>query len=294
MREEAIALAVRQAQAMVERDPEILVHLPAGRTLPRGRWQGEWQYTFLRSHRFDRVFNEPQMVIGSRSNRRKTHLVAWRAKYGLTDRLQPEAEVVYAAYRQHTHGDGDRHDRNDDGDVDRLFAGLSYQAVQESESLPAVRVRSGILLPHRAETEGIGQELGFETLTAASKSFGAWRLVGTAGFAMTFDNYDHPADAVFTNTPISKGHDLRTFTYGVGLLRPFGSRWQANLELAGRLYDIIELNERRHRSELAVTPGFACHLIDKSWDVWLAFSIPVGLTHDTPYLGIALRTITRF
>jgi hypothetical protein len=271
----------------------VLFNLPEAETLPRGLTRLEWNYSFLRGNRDDRVFNAGQTTIGTRSNHRKTHLVTWRAAYGLTDRLQPEAELVYKAYRQHTHSDGDEHDRNDDGDFERIFTGLSYQAIQESVARPSVRLRGGALLPRRAETEGIGQEIGVDLLAVAGKQLGATRLTASTGFAITFANHDHPADPVFA-TPISKGHDLRTLTYGIGLARSLGNGWQARLELDGRAFDTIRLNRRRHESELTLTPGLLRVSEHGQWDSWIGFGVPIGLTNDTDHVGIAIRTGVSF
>ncbi len=259
----------------------------------RGQTRAEWNYTFLRDNREDRVFNASQ-AIGTRSNHRKTHLVTWRIKHGLSDRLQPETEIVYKAFRQHTHGDGDTHDRNDDGDFERLFGGLSFQALRESDDLPDLRLRAGALIPRRAETEGIGEEAGFDLLAVLGKQVEATHMVAAVGFAMTFDNHDHPADPDFNQTPISKGHDLRTLVYGVGLTRALADRWQVNLELDGRAFDTIQLNRRIHESELTVTPGVVYSTTRGRWDGWVGVGLPIGLSDDTDHIGVAIRTGARF
>lgn len=268
-------------------------NLPEAENQQKGRTRVEWNYTFLRDNRNDQVFNTSQ-AIGTRSNHRKTHLVTWRIKHGLAERWQPEMEIVYKAYRQHTHSDGDEHDRNDDGDFERLYAGLSYQLLQESERMPALRLRVGGLWPNRAETEGIGQEGGFDILAAASKQVGPLRVSGMMGAAMTFDNHDHPADPIFNDTPISKGHDFRTVSYGVGLSRPLNPHWQANLELDGKAFDAIQLNRRVDESELTLTPGVFHTTFHEDWEAWLGLGLPIGLTHDTDHVGVSWRMGARF
>lgn len=287
----ALAAAIETAPAA-----QVLFSVPEADTLEPGLIRAEWNYTFLRGNHHDRVFNTDQ-TIGTRTNHRKTHLVAWRLRYGLTDRLQPEAEVVYKAYRQHAHGDGDTHDRFDDGDFERLFAGLSVQALRESAHLPALRLRGGVLAPRRAETENIGQETGFDLLASSSKAFGGVRLFSSAGFAMTVGNRDHPADSVFNDTLISKGHGLRTLTYGVGAAAPLSDRWQANLELDGRVFDAIQLNRRIHKSQLTLTPGLVYRKAFPRRETWCGLGFPIGiirahesLIHDTDYFGVSIRT----
>ena len=289
-----LAHPVEAAEANIQPSPQILFTLPEATTQPKGMTRAEWNYSFLRGNHTMFVFNEPQTVTGIRSNHRKTHVVTWRLEHGLTDRLQPEVEIVYRAQRQHTHSDGDEHDRNDDGQLDRLFTGLSYQALQEADAVPALRIRSGLLWPSRQETEGIGQETGVDLLGALSKQLGTTRVFAMTGFAMTFDNRDHPADPIFT-TPISKAHDLRTLSYGLGLTHPLTERWQANLELNGQAFDTIERNRRVHESELTLTPGVVYTSAHEGrWDSWIGFGLHIGLTEDTDRLGVAIRTGARF
>ena len=102
----------------------------------------------------------------------------------MTDRIQPELDIVYQAYRQHTHTDGDEHDRNDDGNFERIMPALSYQLLEPTSQWPGVRVRAGFLVPTRGETEGIGQETGFDLLAAATQPFGDTRLHAALGFAV--------------------------------------------------------------------------------------------------------------
>lgn len=273
----------------------ILFNLQEGDTQEQGLTRAEWNYTFLRGNHARRIFNAAQTRIGTRSNHRKTHLVTWRLKYGLTESLQPEAEIVYKAFRQHTHADADEHDRNDDGDFERLLLGLSYQAGRESERLPAVRLRGGILLPRRAETEGIGEETGVDLLVSSSKQVGAARLTASMGFAMTFGNHDHPADPIFEDrTPISKGFGLRALTYGLGLTHPLSEHWQANLELDGKAFDTIELSKRVHENELTITPGLVYTTSRGRWETWLGLGFPIGITSDTDHLGVSVRTGAHF
>jgi hypothetical protein len=268
--------------------------LPESQVLAPARTRLTWNYTFLRGNRDDQVFNADQTLIGTRRNRRKTHLIEWRLHRGLTERLQAEAEIVYQAYRQHTHSDGDAHDRNDDGDFERYAAGLSYQALRESARQPAVRLRGGMRFPNRAENEGIGQELGFELLAASGKRIGAARVTAMAGGSITFDNHDQPADPIFTGTPYSKGHDLRTLVYGVGVAHPLHGRWRVHLELDGRVVETIRLNRRVHQSRLTATPGLIWTAKPGTWDAWVGFGVPIGLTDETDHVGIAIRTGVRF
>ncbi len=255
----------------------------------------EWDSTCLRDNLEQRVFNADQSRTGTRSQHRKTHLVTWRVKHGVSKRNQVEFEAVYKAFRQHTHRDGDTHDRNDDGDFERRLLGWSHQLLLESEHSPAARLRGGVLLPRRAETEGIGQEAGFDLLVASGKQLGNVRLSGMLGFAMTFDNHEHPADPDFGNMPISKGHVLRALRYGIGLSHPLDERWQANVELAGRVFDPIELNQRVHESELTLTPGvISTSAHEGRWDSWIGFGLHIGLTEETDHIGVAIRTGARF
>jgi len=294
-RQQAMEEAVRHLQQLAAQQPEVLLTLPAGRHLTTAvRTQVDVDYLFLRENFTTRVFNAAQTQQGLRSQHRKTHLVTWRVQHALTERLQPEAEVVYQAFRQHTYSDGDLKDRNDDGDFERLLLGISYQVVRESPRLPAVRWRSGVLIPSRADSEGIGQETGLDVLLASSKSLGAYRVVGALGFAMTFDNHAQPSDSIFNETATSKGHDLRTLTYGVGVVRPLGRRLQANVELSAKHFDTVELNRRRSDSAFFLTPGLVYRVADARWDSWIGLGIPCGLTSDSPHLGIAIRTGARF
>ena len=254
-----------------------------------GRMRLDWNYTFLRGNRYDQVFNADQSLIGTRRHHRKTHLAEWRLRYGLRERLEADAEIMYQAYRQHTHSDGDEHDRNDDGDFERYFAGLSYQALRESATRPAVRLRGGMRFPNRAENEGIGQELGLEALAALGKRLGEVRVGAMAGFSVTCDNHDQPADPIFSATPYSKGHDLRTLAYGIGMAYPASARWQVNLELAGRIADTIRLNRRIHQSQLTATPGVIWAADPGRRDVWVGLGLPVGLTNETDHIGVTVR-----
>jgi len=272
----------------------LLLQLPEAEQQAVGTTRAEWNYTFLRGNVQRPVFNADQSRIGTRSQHRKTHLVSWRVKRGLSARDQLELEPVYKAFRQHTHGDGDTHDRNDDGDFERILVAWSRQLLVESWRWPALRVRAGLLLPRRAETEGIGQETGFDLLAASSRRVGDLRVHGAMGFAMSFENRDHPADATFTETPISKGHDLRSLSYGIGATHPLGGRWQAALEVSGRVFDAIELNRRIHESELSVTPGVFLTSAPEAWSWWVGVGVPIGLTSDTDHLGVAIRTGARF
>ena len=111
---------------------------------------------------------------------------------------------------------------------------------------------------------------------------------------MTFDNHDHPADPLFNETPISKGHDLRTLTYGIGVAHPIGERWQANLEVSGRAFDAIELNTRVHESELTLTPGVLYTNRSGRWEYWIGIGMPIGLTDDADHLGVIVRTGASF
>lgn len=290
----ALAMAEAGEPGAARGRASVLLALPEARIQEPGLTRVEWNYTFLRDNRLDHVYNTDQTLTGTRSNHRKTHLVTWRFQHGLTERIQPEAEIVYRAYRQHTHSDGDEHDRNDDGDFERLFAGASYQALQESGHAPALRLRGGLLIPRRAETEGIGQETGFDLMASSSKRVGDCELSGAAGYGLTFDNRDHPADPVFTGTPISKGHDLRTFSYGLGLIRRLDTRWRANLELAGKAFDEIVLNRRAHKSAVSLVPGLVYTSSGSRQDVWLGFGVPIGLSRDADHFGVAIRTGARF
>jgi len=275
---------------------ELLFGIPGTQTQPRGATRGEWNYTFLRRNFTQRIFDTGQHEA-VRSQHRKTHVVTWRAEHGLTERVQADAEVVYHAYRQHTHSPGDEHDRNDDGDFERLYAGFSYQVLEESDAQPALRMGGGVLLPSRAETEGIGQEAGLDVMAASGKDIGHWRVGGALGFSMTFGNRAHPADPVLSNlalVPISKPHDLKTLRYGVAMTRAINDRWQGNLELIGETYEYIELNQRRHASTLSLTPGLFVSLPSDRFDGWVGFGVPIGLTEQTSHLGVAIRTGARF
>ncbi len=289
----ASQLACAAETAPAAQGTAVLFELPEAENQAVGRTRVEWNYTFLRDNFLTHVFNETQSQTGTRSQHRKTHLVTWRLKRGLTKRNQAEVELVYKAYRQHTHGDGDTHDRNDDGDFERLLLGWSHQLWVESARTPAVRLRAGVLVPRRAETEGIGQETGVDLFAASSKQVGGVRVHGTVGFSMTFENHDHPADPIF-NTQISKGHDLRAFSYGIGLTHPLRGAWQANLELDGRAFDAIELNKRVHESELTAIPGVIYAAQREAWDWWMGIGLPIGLTSDTDHLGVSIRTGARF
>jgi hypothetical protein len=272
----------------------LLLELPEAAHQAVGATRVEWNYTFLRDNFLTHIFNADQSQTGTRSQHRKTHLVTWRVKHGVAKRHQAEMEIVYKAFRQHTHADGDAHDRNDDGDFERLLLAWSAQLLSESQTLPALRLRGGALLPRRAETEGIGQETGFDLLAASSKRVGGSTLHGMIGLAMTFDNRDHLADPIFDETPISKAHDLRTLVYGIGLTHPLGGRWQANVELSGRAFDAIELNRRVHESELTATPGLFYTRAHGTWEWWMGAGLPIGLTSDTDHLGVSIRTGARF
>jgi len=274
--------------------PELWVTLPESSTQAAGAFRLDWGYDFQRGNRADRVFNADQTQTGTRRNRRKTHLVDWQVKYGLTDRLQLETDLLYQAYRQHTHSDGDEHDRNDDGDFDQIFTGMSWKLLRESASRPALRVRGGLRWPNRAENEGIGQEFGVDWLAVAGKQFGAIRVTGSVGVTVTFDNHDQPADPIFQTTPFSKGHDLRTLAYGLGLSRALDERWQLSLELAGRTFDTIELNRRMQESALALTPGLFYRGRLRHADIWVGIGVPIGLTHDTDHIGVSIQTGLRF
>jgi hypothetical protein len=283
------APGLASAKDAVGPPPQAFFTLPEPHTQEAHRLETEWNYTFLRSHHMERVLNETQTAIGTRRQRRKSHVITWRAEHGLTDRLQAEAELTYLAYRQHTHSDGDEHDRNDDGDFDRALLGVSYQALQERDRVPDLRVRAGALLPNRAERESIGQEAGFDLEATAGRHLGPSYLAGSLGFSMTFDNHDHPADPIFADTPISKGHDLRALRYGLGVVRPMAAHWQANLELDGSVGDRISLNQRMSESRLSLTPGVVYTAETGRSRYWIGVGAPLGLTHDTDHLGVAIR-----
>jgi hypothetical protein len=288
------AMAQDMDVARVLAHPELVFELPQTETVAHGHWQLQTGYTFSRGNFLSRIYDNNQR-LGHRSQHRKTHLSFWKLKYGLTDRWQPEVEALYKAYRQHTHSDGDEHDRNDDGGFERLFVGMSYQAIEESAVAPALRLRGGWLAPTRGDTEGIGQETGFEVLAAMGKQLGNMRLLASAGFAMTFDNVSQLADPDFDTTQRSKGHDLRTLSYGLGMIQPLTDRLQMNFEVAATTFDHIELNERRHRTNITATPGLVYKVVDgQRVESWWGLGFPVGLNTDTDHIGVSFRTTTRF
>lgn len=220
---------------------------------------------------------------------RKAHLVDWNFKYGLTDVLQAEAQVVYKAYRQVVLSEAGK-GNIDDGDFDRLFAALSYQVLRETDEHPGMRTRVGLLWPNRAENEDIGQGAGFDLMTNVSRHYGSWFVNGNVGFTMTFNNDIEPADTIFELTSRSKEHDFRTFLAGIGFSRSLNDNWQANMELDGRLFDRIELNERESQTEIRFTPGVYYQSDHPSWKGWVGFGVPIGITSDANHIGVAIRT----
>lgn len=285
--------AARAADHAPFADPHVLFSVPEAQTQERGRTRLEWGYDFLRRNFSQPVFDASQQR-GTRSQHRKTHLVTWRAAYGVTDRLQVESEAVYQAYRQHTHLDGDEHDRNDDGDFERLSTGVTMVLAAETLSRPNLLLRGGVRLPSRADTEDIGQEAGFELGVSTGKEVGLVRLTASTGWAMTFDNHSHPEDPVFPATLTSKGHDLKTVRYGVAASRRLTAHWQANLELAGAWAEDIELNRRVSRTTLTCLPGVLYQTRWGAAEPWVGLGIPIGLTSDTDHLGVAVRTGVKF
>lgn len=152
-----------------------------------------------------------------------------------------------------------------------------WQALMETDALPAVSPRFSLILPTGNQAEGLGDDtLGFQFNLPVSKVVAdRWTLHGNAGL---------------TVLPDVQGHDATSFHLGASAIYAISPNTNLMLEWVGEWGEQVQnAGGRTDTFASIISPGVR-HAFNFDNDVQavLGIGVPIGLSGDAPDCGIFL------
>jgi hypothetical protein len=146
-----------------------------------------------------------------------------------------------------------------------IFLNYRYQALMETERLPAVAPRFSLILPTGDPSKGLGDDtVGYQFNLPVSKVVSdRWTLHGNAG--LTFQ-------------PGVQGRDLLGYNLGASAIYAVTRRFNLMLEAVGEWNEFAEIP--RHRFEVLLSPGLRYGLNFDIGQLVLGVAAPIGMTRD--------------
>ena len=161
--------------------------------------------------------------------------------------------------------------------VDDVLLNYRFQALSETERIPAFAPRVSLILPTGDAEQGFRNDtVGWQVNLPVSKVVSArWTVHGNAGI---------------TILPDVKGHDLVSYNLGASAVYAITRDFNLMLECVGNFEeDAVGLRgTARHRSVL-LSPGFRyAWNFPNNTQMVVGVAAPIGVSHDAPDYGVFL------
>jgi hypothetical protein len=178
-------------------------------------------------------------------------------------------------------------------DADRVYGAgdivlnYRYQALNESDAIPAFAPRFSLILPTGSRDRGTGDGVvGYEWGLPFSKKFGS-RIAMHANLDLTYLPQARARLGGSTG-PLSPRHSLVSYNLGLSGIFAVLPRVHLMLEWAGPFEESIDdRGKSRHEFKPVIAPGFRTALVnEEKLQVVLGASAPVGLSRKADNFGL--------
>jgi len=193
-----------------------------------------------------------------------------------------EHQFSYSIPSYHLRDDGDR--VNGVGDI---LLNYRYQALEESERLPAFAPRFSLILPTGNRRTGTGHGVvGYQWMLPFSKKFPP-NFAAHANLGLTYlPGVRGPLDA----GGLSSKHALVSYNLGASGIYALTSRVQAMLEWVGTFEENLTGHGRPKRDFVSmISPGVRAAVVDEEeLQIVAGVGLPIGITKPADSFGVFL------
>jgi hypothetical protein len=159
--------------------------------------------------------------------------------------------------------------------VEDILLNYRYQALEESDKLPAIAPRFSLILPtgSRQHDKGYGV-VGYDFNLPVSKKLGD-RVAGHFNYGITYLPH---ARALMDDGHLSPRRSLVSYNLGASAIYAIVPRFHAMLEWTGTFDEGIGGEGKIERSFASIlSPGFRTAVVDRdNLQVVLGFAVPIG------------------